>query len=38
VFLSDGLITVFTPVGLDEDMVYLFQTHDAVLVADGFDE
>ena len=36
--LGDGLVTVFPPVGLDEDAVDLFEVHDAGLVADGFDE
>ena len=33
-----GLVTVFSPVGLDEDAVDLFEVHDAGLVAHGFDE
>ena len=37
-FLSNGLVTVFSPVGLDEDAVDLFEVHDAGLVADGFDQ
>ena len=36
--LCDGLVTVFSPMGLNEDAVDLFEVHDAVLVADGFDE
>jgi hypothetical protein len=36
--LGDGLITVFPPVGLDEDAVDLFEIDNAGLVADGFDE
>src|SRR5512139_1915210 len=36
--LGDGLITVFPPVGLDEDAVDLLEIHDAGLVAHGFDE
>ena len=32
------MITVFSPVGLDEDAVDLFEVHDAGLVAHGFDE
>ena len=36
--LGDGLVTVFSPVGLNEDTVDLFEVHDAGLVADGFDE
>jgi len=36
--LGDGLVTVFTPVGLDEDAVDVFEVHDAGLVADGFNE
>jgi len=36
--LSDGLVTVFPPMGLDEDAVDLFEVHNAGLVADGFDE
>jgi hypothetical protein len=36
--LGEGLVTVFSPVGLDEDAVDLFEVHDAGLVTDGFDE
>lgn len=32
------MVTVFTPVGLDEDAIDLFKVHDAGLVTDGFDE
>ena len=32
------MVTVFSPVGLNEDVVDLFEVHDAGLVADGFDE
>ncbi len=37
-FLSDGLVTVFSPIGLNEDAIDLFEIHDAGLVANGFDE
>ena len=36
--LDKGLVTVFSPVGLDEDAVDLFEIDDAGLVAHGFDE
>src|ERR1017187_6306311 len=36
--LSEGLVTVFPPMGLDEDAVDLFEVYNAGLVADGFDE
>ena len=35
---SEGLVTVFPPVGLDEDPVDLFQIDGAELVAGGLDE
>ena len=36
--LSEGLVTVFSPVGLDEDAVDVREVHDAGLGADGFNE
>jgi len=36
--LREGLVTVFSPVGLDEDAVDLFEVDDAGLVAHGFDQ
>lgn len=36
--LSEGLVTVFSPMRLNEDTVDLLEVHDAGLVADGFDE
>jgi hypothetical protein len=36
--LLNGLVTVFSPVGLDEDAIDLLEVHDTGLVADGFDE
>ena len=36
--LGERLVTLFPPVGLDEDAVGLFDVHDAGLVADGSDE
>ena len=38
VALDEGMVTVFSPVGLHEDVVDLFEVHDAGLVAHGFDE
>ena len=32
------MVTAFTPVGLDEHAVELFEVHDAGLVTHGFDE
>ena len=32
------MVTVFSPVRLEEDAVDLFEVHDAGLVAHGFDE
>src|SRR5665213_1577086 len=37
-FASEGLVTVFPPVGLDEDPVDLLQINDAGLVTYGLDE
>jgi len=34
----EGLVTIFSPVGLDEDVVDLLEVDDAGLIADGFDE
>ena len=34
----ERIVTVFSPVGLDEDAIDLFEIHDADLVANGFDE
>ena len=34
----EGLVIVFSPAGLDEDTLDLFEVDDAGLVADGFDE
>jgi hypothetical protein len=36
--LSDGLVTVFPPMGLNQDAVDLFEVHNAGLVANDFDE
>ena len=36
--LTDGLVTVFSPMGLNKDPVDLFQIDDAGLVADRLDE
>src|SRR6266511_2696447 len=35
---ENGGVTVFPPVGLDEDAVDVFEVHDTGLVAHGFDE
>ena len=34
--LSDGLVTVFPPMGLDEHTVDLFEVHDAGLVTNCY--
>ena len=36
--LWEWMVTVFPPVGLNEDAVDLLEVHDAGLVANGFDE
>ena len=36
--LDDWVVTVFSPVGLNEDAVDLFEIDDAGLIPDGFNE